>query len=348
MKTNRIAVIGHFGGHENILDGQTIKTKILYAELEGAAERELVPVDTYFRNKHPVRLLIRSLYCLLTTKDVIVLLSGNGMRFYFPILYYFSRILHTRVYHDVIGGNLDTYIDRYPAFRRYLNAFRVNWVETNDLKVRLEQKGLTNCVLLPNFKRLPRLRAQEIETRFTEPYRFVFFARVTEEKGVETAINAIETINRNAEKQLCALDIYGRIDEPYRNRFEAVMARSTPAIRYCGTVPYDQSVETLRRYYALLFPTHWNGEGFPGTMIDAFAAGLPIIASDWGSNAEIVNRDVGIIYPSESHPTLESAVESLLASSDEVKKMRLRCLEEAEKYMPEPNIKIILEALGTP
>ena len=32
-RNKKIAIIGHFGGNENILDGQTIKTKILYDEL---------------------------------------------------------------------------------------------------------------------------------------------------------------------------------------------------------------------------------------------------------------------------------------------------------------------------
>ena len=29
-KSRKIGIIGHFGGKENILDGQTIKTKILH------------------------------------------------------------------------------------------------------------------------------------------------------------------------------------------------------------------------------------------------------------------------------------------------------------------------------
>ena len=33
-KDRKIGIIGHFGGTENILDGQTIKTKILYNEIK--------------------------------------------------------------------------------------------------------------------------------------------------------------------------------------------------------------------------------------------------------------------------------------------------------------------------
>ena len=38
----------------------------------------------------------------------------------------------------------------------------------------------------------------------------------------------------------------------------------------------------------MLFPTFWKGEGFPGVIIDAFVSGLPVIASDWNMNAEVV------------------------------------------------------------
>ena len=34
MKKNKLGIIGHFGGNKKFLDGQTVKTKILYEELE--------------------------------------------------------------------------------------------------------------------------------------------------------------------------------------------------------------------------------------------------------------------------------------------------------------------------
>lgn len=44
----------------------------------------------------------------------------------------------------------------------------------------------------------------------------------------------------------------------------------------------------LRNYFALLFPTYFHGEGFAGCIIDAFFAGIPIIATDWLYNKDIV------------------------------------------------------------
>ena len=101
-------------------------------------------------------------------------------------------------------------------------------------------------------------REEEIE--FSEPYRFCIFSRVMKEKGIEDAIDAIQSINEDAGRVICSLDIYGRIDDGYAERFEEVLKNVTEAIQYKGMVPYDKSVEAIKDYYALLFPTYWDSD----------------------------------------------------------------------------------------
>lgn len=40
----------------------------------------------------------------------------------------------------MIGGNLDVYISKYPKFKKYLNSFQINWVETEGMKRKLEKR----------------------------------------------------------------------------------------------------------------------------------------------------------------------------------------------------------------
>lgn len=152
-RDRKIGIIGHFGGKENILDGQTIKTKILYNELDEATNWKIIKVDTYYKKKNPIKLLVDTFKCLFNTKDIIVLLSGNGMKFYFPLLSFFVNKFHKNIYHDVIGGNLDLYVSKYPKFKNYLNLFQVNWVETEGMKKKLIDQGINNCEVMPNQKR---------------------------------------------------------------------------------------------------------------------------------------------------------------------------------------------------
>ena len=180
-KSRKIGIIGHFGGKENILDGQTIKTKILHEELSKATDWKIIKVDTYYKKKNPIKLLIDTFKCLFSTKDIIVLLSGNGMKFYFPILSFFAQKFHINIYHDVIGGNLDIYVSKYPKFKKYLNSFQINWVETAGMKDKLENQAIKNCEVMPNFKRLS-IADREEEIEFSEPYCFCIFSRVMKEK----------------------------------------------------------------------------------------------------------------------------------------------------------------------
>ena len=344
MGKKKVGIIGHFGGNENILDGQTIKTKILYAELQKSTNWKIIKVDTYYKSKNPAKLLLDTLLCLKSTQDIMVLLSKNGMRLYFPLLYFCTKVFHTRIYHDVIGGNLNIYIKKYPKYVKYLNSFQKNWVETHGLKEKLEKEGIKNCEVIPNFKRLKYVELKK--SNFHEPYKFCIFSRVMKEKGIEVAIEAIESINREAKREVCSLDIYGRIDNGYKKRFDDVMLRVDASISYKGTVSYEQSVEAIMEYYALLFPTYWDGEGFPGTIVDAFSAGLPVIATDWNCNSEIIkNGKTGILYPNKEITNLKDAIKWLINNRMKIQEMKKNCIDAAKKYQPDKYIQQIINEI---
>lgn len=341
MKNKKISIIGHFGGNENILDGQTIKTKILYDELKNATDWKIKKVDTYYKRKNPLKLINDLIIALLTTNDIIILLSRNGMKLFFPLLSFSAKLFNKRIYHDVIGGNLDIYVQKYPKYKKYLNSFVVNWVETEGLKNKLLKQEINNCEVIPNFKRLNVVDVKNKE--YDEPFRFCIFSRVMKEKGVEIAIEAIETINKEFGENFCALDIFGRIDDSYKESFKKIMDNVTNAISYKGMVPYAESVEVIKDYYALLFPTYWDGEGFPGTIVDAFSAGLPVIATDWNCNGEIVENKInGILYPNDENKNLKESILWLINHKEQLNDIKLNCINSANKYQPDDFIKKIV------
>jgi hypothetical protein len=49
---------------------------------------------------------------------------------------------------------------------------------------------------------------------------------------------------------------------------------SNDTCKYCGIIDSHKSVDALKSYLALLFPTHWKHEGIPGTVIDALSVGF--------------------------------------------------------------------------
>lgn len=335
--------VGIIGSVCDKLDGQTIKTKILYEELQKKTDWEFYIANTYYKTKNPLKLLWQTVRLLLRCKDVFVLVSQNGAKIYFPMLYVAGKVFKTRVYHDVIGGSPEDFVQNDPRNRTYLNSFSVNWVETKSMCRSLEAVGVTNAAYLPNFKRLNCMKPDDVRQDFGQPLPLCMFSRIMKEKGVEDAIAAVETINREAGRVVFTLDIYGNIDNGYRERFSQIMEGVTAAVSYKGLVPYDQSVEAIKDSFALLFPTFWFGEGFPGTLVDALSAGVPVIATDWSVNSEIISHGyTGLVYPNEQCKTLTEALYWALEHKEDMIRMRRNCIEEAKNYQPDAHVERII------
>ncbi len=332
----KIVIIGNFGRTGVSADGQIVKTVNLYNELSVRTDWDIVKVDTSLRTDHPLKLLIRSVSALIATKNIIVMLSTNGKKFFFPLLFVFAVVFKKNVYHVVNGGNLAMEVERYPRYRKYLNSFQSNLVETDLLKRELEQSGVHNVAIFRNFRRMEPLKSDELNESFSEPFPFCTFSMVCQEKGIEDAIHAVRRINTRNHRSVCRLEIYGPIREDYRKRFEEIMNSFDSDIQYCGTVPPDQAVNTLRRFYATLFPTHWKGEGNAGTITESFFAGVPVIATDWRCNREmIVNGYNGILYPSGEAETLDDGINWMIDHQKEIGEIKRNCLEFAKSYQPD-------------
>ena len=171
---------------------------------------------------------------------------------------------------------------------------------------------------------------------------------VMKEKGIEYAIEAVSEANRQIGWDAYHLIVYGQVDRDQKEWFDKLVENNTGQTtwEYGGLVPFDSSTEILRTNFALLFPTYYEGEGFAGTLIDAFASGVPVIASDWRYNAEIVENGVtGKIFRTQNTRNL---VEMLVWAYEHQRlwnRMKDNCLEEAAKYLPQEAIRQMRDAI---
>ena len=102
----------------------------------------------------------------------------------------------------------------------------------------------------------------------------------------------------------------------------------------------------LRNYFALLFPTYFHGEGFAGCIIDAFFAGIPIIATDWLYNKDIVkDKKNGILVPIKNSHEIANAIVELYNNRDLVLEISKNNSNEAKKYTSEQVLKELFDYL---
>lgn len=341
--TVKVSVLGHFGRGETLLNGQTVKTKIITEELQRSLGREQVlKIDTHGGWKTLVKAPFQTISALKNSRNILIFPAQNGLRVYAPLLSFFRRFFRGRKLHYVvIGGWLPQFLTKRKGLAKSLKKFDGIYVETNTMKTALETQGFENVFVMPNCKKLTVLAEEDLVFPDKEPLRLCTFSRVMREKGIEDAVRAVTEANKSLGRTAFSLDIYGQVDENQTEWFEKLQKTFPDFVRYGGAIPFDRSVETLKNYFALLFPTYYEGEGFAGTLIDAFSAGVPVMASDWKYNTELVNEKVGYIFKTRDTDALCELLKAAAKDPTNMLEKRKHCLREAEKYTVAETVKIL-------
>lgn len=326
----KIGICGHFGGDKIFLDGQTIKTKIITQELKKVYS--IKNVDTFNGKKRMLIILFSLLKLLSQCENIIILPAHNSLKIFAPFLVFFNKIFKKKLHYVVIGGWLSKYLENKKSLKNRLKKFDYIYVETSTMKKALENQGFKNIIIMPNCKDLKILKEDELTYNVNKPYKLCTFSRVVQEKGIEDAVEAVKNINESSKEIIYTLDIYGQIDEDYKEKFKKLVKEFPEYIKYKGLVPFDKTVDVLKEYFVLLFPTHFYTEGIPGTIIDAYAAGVPVISSRWESFNDVVDDTVGIGYQFNDIKALINILNILKNDPDKIFIMKKECLKRAEDF----------------
>ena len=85
-------------------------------------------------------------------------------------------------------------------------------------------------------------------------------------------------------------------------------------VELLGPQPHETVLQLLREADVFLFPSHT--EGFANALLEAMAAGLPIIATDVGANAEMIENEGGIIIPVKDANAIFEAIQAFKGAPD--------------------------------
>lgn len=343
MRMKKVAILGHFGIGKDKANGQTIKTKIVGAALrKEIGKGEVDYFDSMGGWLFLLKMPIIMLRMLRSHRNIIIMPAYKGVHLIAPLIVWLNIPFRRKLHYVVIGGWLPSYVRKYPVLRWAVRRIDVIYVETQHMVEEMENEGYQNLMLMPNFKYIKITDEANLNIADTPPFQLCTFSRVMKEKGIEDAILAVRNCNDALGRQLFRLDIYGLVQKGQEQWFEQLMDQQPEEIRYCGIVPFDKSTEVLANYFSLLFPTHFMTEGFPGTLIDAMAAGVPPIASDCPSCKEIIADGFsGLLFPMGDVDKLTDRLMSCANNPSVINNMRVQCIMKAREYMPENVIKVL-------
>ena len=166
----------------------------------------------------------------------------------------------------------------------------------------------------------------------------LFAGRLVDPKGLPTMLAAWKRLG-----QRIPLMIIG--DGPNRESLEAQL--KDPAmggIVYRGRLPHDATIDAMKGARFLVFPSEWY-EGFPVTIAEAFACGVPVICSRLGSMQEIVaDGRTGLHFRPTEADDLARKVEWAWDHPEQMEAMgRGARLEFEAKYTAERNFYMLKE-----
>jgi glycosyltransferase involved in cell wall biosynthesis len=158
----------------------------------------------------------------------------------------------------------------------------------------------------------------------------VWLSRISPKKNLHGAIEILARVGHSAQ-----LDVYGTIDDKAywdecRKRIEA-LPRDV-RVTYRGVVPYPDVIPTLARYDLFLFPS--LGENFGHVILEALAAGCPVLTSDQTAFRDLTAAGVGWTLPVRDLEAFRAHVRECIAMDDvERDRIAQQAVDLARRYV---------------
>ena len=136
-----------------------------------------------------------------------------------------------------------------------------------------------------------------------------FFGRLTRQKGPDIFLDAASCVVAHLPQVSFVITGDGEMAAALRERAEALQL--TASVKFKGACPQSETVARMREVDVVVVPSRW--EGCPYAVLEAFQAGVPLVASAVGGVPDLVKNGVsGVLVAAEDAEALCDAVLGLL------------------------------------
>jgi glycosyltransferase involved in cell wall biosynthesis len=183
----------------------------------------------------------------------------------------------------------------------------------------------------------PNLPKRPLEYSVSDKRYVLFLGRLSAEKGLCTLLKAWENLKH------IRLKIAG--DGPLNDKLKiTVRENRLDNVEFLGYQSNSECSELLKNAGFVILPSECY-EGFPMIAIEAFAAGKPLIATNLGAMAEMIDDgQTGLHFSPGDHQGLAAKVNWAWSHPHAMKSMGLAARKEYEnKYTAEKNYAILLD-----
>ena len=329
---NKIILIGPINQGKIACTGDAMKNQLFVKRFSEVFDK-VIFIDTYHWRKRPW-CIIDIFFKILVNIKAKIIVSANPGSADKLIKILNAANASKRLFYWVVGGSFHIMLEKQRfQVSTYSNLAGI-FVQGTSMEMSLRKQGLNNAVYVPNSKYIHSL---PIKHPFNDgKFHFVFLSRIEREKGCNHIIKAADILNKSGYKDKFDITFYGKTtsDLSYKEEF-LKQVKNNRSLKYMGVLDLQNpdNYQELSRYDVMLFPTYWDGEGFPGVIIDAYIAGLPVIASDWNLNSDVVrDGETGWIVPTHDINALASKMMYAVDHPEIVAEFSYNSQKMAKKY----------------
>src|SRR5690606_5642471 len=247
------------------------------------------------------------------------------------------------IHYIVVGGWLSNFLKDLPFHRKLLNKVRGIYPQTKELTSNLiENYSFKNVIQLHNFRFYNEFKKKDL---LNENLQLVFMARINPQKGIKTLFKLSDRLFEIGLEGI-RIDLYGQIEDSYKVEFANLLNTKKGNISYCGVLNPDNITERLKEYDLFLFPTEFFTEGFPGSILDAYIAEVPVVVSRWKYAEEFVkDNESGIICEFDNPNDFIDKTINLLKNKEKLRQLNNTVKKEKHKYSTQAAWHILKERI---
>ena len=332
MNTN-ILLLGFFGLETNSINGQTSKTR----NIKLVFEKYISPnynisyfdTETFRSNYFNV---IKMFYNVYKSNIVIYMPAQGNLFFFSPIIFIITKFNKCKIILIPTGGWFMNFIKMHPLHRLIFSKFNSIMLESNTLIANIQKIfKLSNLVYLPNFRVIDYKPFKNENT--TNNLKIIYMGRINKNKGVDDFFNLDNYFNKKFNNNSYKFYIYGPLDPNYKQEFYKKMNDCKNVI-FGGLIPSEDIYTTLNDHDILILPTRYYTEGFPGSILDAYISGIPVIVTDWLLSKEFVSNNIDgfIVNFTNPLPEIIAILEYLCLNRIKLDTMKKNAFLSSKKF----------------
>lgn len=248
-------------------------------------------------------------------------------------------IMHKCVQKSRVASALNVLATWYHRYRHYFDLIDA-FVVTNQFMYKMMvnagfQESRLRCI--PTFT-----DAETFKPDNNKNGKYIIYVgRLENIKGVHVLINALDVLHKKRPGLDIKTMILGAGEESYRDYLKKKVRQAgiEKVVHFVGEVDSNDIANLLRKSFLSVVPSLWY-ENLPNSILESYASGVPVIASDIGSLKEcIINGKTGYLFHCGDAEDLANYLEHCFDHPDETRAMGRNAREVAEQvYSPQRHI----------